>query len=74
MLGLPLFCFTQINDGTRTLLICLSEQHTILGSPVPGPIKSLVQANINTAFVEHLYSKQHSGSQTQTEEITDLRS
>jgi hypothetical protein len=46
MVRLPLFCFMQINHGTRILLICLLEQHTILGSPVPGPIKSLVQTSI----------------------------
>ncbi len=46
MLHLLLFCFTQINHDTRILLICLLEQHTILGSPVPAPIKSLVQTSI----------------------------
>jgi hypothetical protein len=40
------FCFAQIDHGTRILLICLLEQHIILGSPVPGPIKSFVHTSI----------------------------
>ncbi len=37
MLCLLLSCFMQINHGTRILLICLLEQHTILGSEYLGP-------------------------------------
>ncbi len=57
-LCLPLSCFMQINHGTRILLISLLEQHTILGSPVPGPVKSLVQTSI--PFLHKKFVQQHS--------------